>query len=458
MIMSRSLAQKLNIRNQPFWITFGSAADTGTITVSKMNSHLIRMSSRLAARLRLSDQSSILAHFDPRIQRLRIGPLLGILINARPQENQEQAFGLMTKFLEECTAAGHERGIQVTVFPPEHVDTDNKAIQGWTKTKKDWTPVTLPFPDVIYNRLTSRKLEQQESVQSKLQKLKHTFRIPVFNETFLNKFQVYQILVKDDRMRAMLPETHPFRRELLKEMASRYPVLYLKPNNGSLGNGIIRLSHSTDKWVCQSAGSGGTLTQTARTLAEMAGMLARRIGRQSYIIQQGLHLIQYDNRQVDFRVLVQKNRQGQWQITSSVGRIAGDQHIVSNLARGGTMRKAVDVLNDLKNLPSKPSMGEIKMVALEIAKAFERLAEGHFAELGIDLAIDTQGKIWLIEINSKPSKTDDTVTNPALTTRPSVMRLLDYVLYLSGMDEHKKIASPSLSSPRNPDPKRGRPS
>jgi hypothetical protein len=103
-------------------------------------------------------------------------------------------------------------------------------------------------------------------------------------------------------------------------------------------------------------------------------------------------------------------------------------------------------------------MGEIKMVALEIAKAFERLAEGHFAELGIDLAIDTQGKIWLIEINSKPSKTDDTVTNPALTTRPSVMRLLDYVLYLSGMDEHKKIASPSLSSPRNPDPKRGRPS
>ena len=68
------------------------------------------------------------------------------------------------------------------------------------------------------------------------------------------------------------------------------------------------------------------------------------------------------------------------------------------------------------------------------------------AELGIDLAIDVHGKIWLIEINSKPSKTDDTVINPNSHFRPSVLRLIDYVLYLSQQGKHPPAPSPSTTS------------
>ncbi len=66
-----------------------------------------------------------------------------------------------------------------------------------------------------------------------------------------------------------------------------------------------------------------------------------------------------------------------------------------------------------------------------MANTFEELVDGHYAELGIDLAVDKSGKIWLLEINFKPSKTDDTVINPSLTTRPSVIRLIEYTLYLT---------------------------
>lgn len=447
MVMSRTLAQKLEIRSQPFWVTFGSAADTATLAFSRTNSNLIRINSRLASSLRMTNQSLINAHFDPYSLRLRFGPLLGILINTQPQGKQEHIFGAMTKFLDECVVAGQAHGLRVAIFDPGQIQLESKSIQAWIREKGKWIRSVLPFPDVIYNRITSRKVEQEETLQNKLERLRTYHRIPIFNEKFLNKYQVYQILIKDEQMRHMLPETHPFHVHRLKEMFHRYPVLYLKPNNGSLGSGIIRVSKGKGVWVYQSATPNGTLTRTTRTLAEMAKILARRIGRQSYLIQQGLNLIKYENRQVDFRVLVQKNKQGEWQITSTVGRIANDQHIVSNLASGGTIRKAADVLAELGDIPNKPSITWLRNVSLEISKAFDRLAEGHFAELGIDLAIDRNGKIWLIEINSKPSKTDDTVTNPTLPTRPSVTRLIEYIYFLTGLNQKKNHSPPSSSFP-----------
>ncbi|MBA4495252.1 YheC/YheD family protein [Paenactinomyces guangxiensis] len=452
MVMSRSLAQKLEIKTQPFWVTYGSAAESGMIALSPIHSNLIRMSSRLASQLRMTNQSLINAQFDPHYLRLRFGPLFGILINAHPQEKHEQAFGAISKFLDECAATGQTRGVRVAVFPPEHVRIESKSIQGWIREKGKWVRAPLPLPDVIYNRITSRKVEQQQSLQKKLEYLRTRYRIPIFNEKFLNKYQVHQILIKDDRIRSMLPETVPFHVNRLKEMFQRYPVLYLKPNNGSLGSGIIRVIKGAGNWVYQSATPNGTLTRSTKTLAEMAKLLSRRIGRQTYLIQQGLNLVTFENRQVDFRVLAQKNEQGKWQVTSSVGRIANDQHIVSNLARGGTIRKAADVLADLRHVANKPTITELRRIALEISNAFERLAEGHFAELGIDLALDKNGKVWLIEINSKPSKTDDTVTNPTLTTRPSVNRLIDYICFLAGLNHKKSSPYSHSKKPRRRKP------
>jgi glutathione synthase/RimK-type ligase-like ATP-grasp enzyme len=456
LIMSRSLAKLLGINTQPFLVTYGLATAPASLAVSRMSGNLIRMSSRLASRLRMTPAPMINARFDPKTLRLRFGPLLGILINTQPL-GQELPFGLMTKFLDECSIAGRSQGLQVAVFAPEHIDVDRKSIRGWIRDKERWVTNQFPLPDVIYNRLTSRRLEQQQSVQDILTRLKRIYRIPIFNEQFLNKYEVYQILVQDERIRSMLPETCPFHPQKAKEMFTRYPVLYLKPNNGSLGGGIIRITREPGKWIYQSATQNGTMTRETRTLAEMIGILRRRIGKQDYLIQQGLNLAKFENRQVDFRVLVQKNRLGEWKITSTIGRIANDHHIVSNLARGGTIRKAAEVLAGL-TASQKPEVRDIKKAAQDIAVTFDRLADGHFAELGIDLAVDIRGKIWLIEINSKPSKTDDTVLDPTLTTRPSVRRLLEYVLHLSGMDQRNHSPPPSRMSKNLNIPRRRRPS
>jgi len=452
LVMSRALAKKLGIDSHPIWITYGTAVSSSRLALSNINQTSIRMSDRLAARLKFASHSSLIhAQYDRQSLRLRLGPLFGIFINSLPQNEENPPFGPMNKFLEECAIAGKEKGISVIVFSPEQVHPKEKIIHGWFREKGEWVTGIHPIPECVYNRLTSRRIEKQDSIQKILEQFKKKHQISIFNEQFLDKYQVYQILSQEPSMKKLMPETKPFQFNQLRPFLKTHSTVFLKPTNGSLGSGIIRicrLENDKNEWLMESNTASGTMA-SVHQLPALLRKCAKRIGRQPYIMQQGLNLSTYENRPVDFRVLVQKNGKGQWSVTSTVGRIANDQQFVSNLARGGTIRKAADVLQEMNDLPLKPSVLELKRSALEIAQHFERLAEGQYAELGIDLAIDVNGKIWMIEINSKPSKTDDSIINPTSTIRPSVIKLMDFVQFLTG------YAKPSTTRP--PNPKRRKP-
>ena len=430
--LGHTLAKKLGIHDHSMMIKFGSSVGTASLWFTNQKNHILQCSPQLAEQLLIPPYSSMYARFDNRFIRLRIGPLLGILIDTKVTDQTKTPFGPMTNFLEECSKAGRKHGIQVAVLSPNALNIEKRQMQTWIYQENKWMKAILPLPDVIYNRITSRRVEAKKDLQKKLNILRSFYRIPIFNETFLDKLQVHRLLSTDPKTAHMLPETYIFHKQQLKKMLSQYPILYLKPTNGSLGKGIIRLVRKPYQIFYQSSIANGTITLKFRTMAECLKAVTERIGRQSYIIQRGLNLATFGGRQLDFRVLAQKNRWGTWSITSMVARIANHQHIVSNLARGGTIRKASDVINEL-NLSKKPTSQELRSTALTIAQSFDRLAEGHFAELGIDLALDKRGKIWLIEINSKPSKTDDSVINPTLSTRPSVTRLMNYIHFLMGI-------------------------
>lgn len=432
-IMSQSVAQALGIKTQPIWVTYGSAADTGYLSLHSHPSNLIRIKAPLAKKLHLTDQLAIYTKFDLKAMSLQFGPLVGILINTLPNQKQEHLFGPLTKFLDECVAAGKTRGTQIAIFQAEHIDLEKRRITtAWIKQKGKWIKTTIPYPDMIYNRINSRRIEEQTEIQTKLRRLIDYHRIPLFNERFLDKWQVHEILQQDKSIRHMLPHTIPYELKQIKKMLSEYTCLYLKPTNGSLGGGIIRLTKVHKSYLFQYATLNGTNSRTTTSFIELSKMLTRQIGKNPYLIQQGLNLVTFENRPIDFRVLIQKNSKGKWSVTSAVARIANDRHIVSNLARGGTLRKVPEVLKEL-HLAKKPTSLQIQHTAINVAEVFEKHAKGHFAELGVDLALDTKGQIWLLEINSKPSKTDDSVLNQNSSIRPSVNKLFDYVHFLAGI-------------------------
>lgn len=432
MIVSQSLANRLQLPKHPIWAAFGTAADITFISTIQNQTPLVRIHSRLAEKLRITNQHHLNIRYDARNGALHFGPFLGILINEDVQGNSKQKFGMMARFLEECAQACASKGVALIVFPPEGIHLSKRTVRGWSYQGKKWELIEAPLPDTVYNRITSRRIERRQALQQKLSILRNIHQIPVFNETFLNKQQVHNLLTKDANMRPLLPETHLYHPKRLRIMLNRHRIVYLKPTNGSLGQGIIRVTAVDGKWVCQYTEAASAVTRIFPRADEAFRHLRQRVAgsRSRYLIQQGLNLVKWDGRPVDFRVLIQKNGKGIWSVTSTVARVANDQNIVSNLARGGTLRKAGEVLAAVQ-AKNKPTLQQIRNKALSIVEAFERLSQGHYAELGVDLVLDQQGQLWLLELNSKPSKTDETV-NPSTVIRPSVNRLVDYVSYITG--------------------------
>lgn len=366
---------------------------------------------------------------------LAIGPLIGVLVSRDYPGSPDKPFGAITMFCRELVEACGSQGAFVYFITPRSLGDNTGAVRGWTYAG-GWRQTDIPAPDIVNNRLTARKLENSPAVQRFFSETKQKYGTTVFNEKFLDKSEVFDALGADKTLVRYLPESHLLRSyATLKSMCARHGNVFLKPVRGSLGKGIIRISHlEGESYQAQHATTAGTRKSAYPTLAKLYGAISVKMKTVRYQIQQGLNLIEISRRPVDFRALVQKNATGKWIITSIVARTAGSQHFVSNLARGGTLStvsSAIAKSNMTSGMSRLDAAQRLRLAALAIAKGIDTHIPAHFGELGIDLALDTGGRVWLLEVNSKPSKNDNTPLNEG-KIRPSVRMMVQYARFLAG--------------------------
>ncbi|MGO4107968.1 YheC/YheD family endospore coat-associated protein [Paenibacillus sp. YAF4_2] len=397
----------------------------------------MRMNQSLGRQLGILTNTALRLQYEASSTTLRLGPLIGVLISRDYPSTPDKPFGTITMFCKELVDGSASQGAHVYFFTPNHIaGSSDKQIEGWTFAN-GWKKTKLPMPDVINNRLTSRKLESKASVQSFFKEMKNTHHASVFNEKFLDKMEVFDALKKDQAVTRYLPESHFLRNyTTLKSMCARYSNVFLKPSKGSLGKGIIRVSkHEGDTYQALFTTGTGTRRQVYPNLVKLFSNISTKMKTIRYQIQQGLTLIEIQKRPVDFRAVVQKNATGKWTLTSVVARTASSQHFVSNLARGGTLSTVSEAVARSNIFAGKEGAAKrLRTAALTIAEGIDKQIPAHFGELGIDLALDTNGRVWLLEVNSKPSKSDNTPLNQENDNkiRPSVRNVIQYSRFLSG--------------------------
>ncbi|MDF2835964.1 MAG: hypothetical protein K0Q63_1604 [Paenibacillus sp.] len=395
----------------------------------------LRISPALADRMGLPASGRTQLRFSYRSGTISVGPLIGVLISRDYPGMPDKPFGTITMFCKELVEACKAQGAHVYFFTPNGLTGNADHVVGWVYAG-GWKQERMPVPDIVNNRLTTRKLENDPDVQQFLRESKRLHGTAVFNEKFLDKTEVFDALQKDAELHRYLPESHMLRNyATFKKMCERYSQVFLKPARGSLGKGIIRVSHlEGESYQALHATSAGSKRVVYPTLPKLYASISAKMKTARYQIQQGLHLIEIQKRPVDFRALVQKNAAGKWVITSIVARTAGSQQFVSNLARGGslsTVSAAVAKCNLSSNVSRTDSAKRLRLAALHVARGIETHIPAHFGELGIDLALDAGGKVWLLEVNSKPSKNDNTPLNEG-KIRPSVRMMIQYARHLSG--------------------------
>lgn len=392
----------------------------------------LKVSHSLARRMGILGTASLRFQYKPSSQTLALGPLIGVLISRDYQQASDKPFGSITMFCRELVDACKQQGAYVYFFTPNQIGPS--SLEGWVYAG-GWHRIKVPAPNIVNNRLTSRKLENRPNVQQFIAEVKSRYNTQVFNEKFLDKSEVFEALRGNPSLHRYLPESHSLRSvATLRAMCSRYHTVFLKPVRGSLGKGIIRITRTdSGTYYATYTTSTGSTRQHFPSLIKLFASISGKMKTVRYQIQQGLQLIEASKRPIDFRALVQKNASGSWTVTSIVARTAGAQHFVSNLARGGTLSTVKEAVakSNMAAASKEGASTRLQKASIEIAKGIEASIPAHFGELGIDLALDVNGRVWLLEVNSKPSKNDNTPLKET-KIRPSVRLMVQYARYLSG--------------------------
>lgn len=336
---------------------------------------------------------------------------------------------------------GRKLGTIVYVTTVRDLDLSGKKIVGYVydENKKTWTSRLFPFPHVIYNRIPYRKYEKRPEVQQAIRACFSDRRLSLFNPFFFDKWKLFEWLSRSEKTRPFLPKTERLLSSENLDSLFEYgcSMLYVKPIRGKAGNGIMRVDRKkTDtgtEYRIAYVRSGRRETVACASVSELWEILKGKIGRKEYIVQQGIELVQYRNRPFDLRLLVQKNGRGRWAITGIGARVAGKRSITTHVPRGGSIRHPEELLQSLFGVDKTTEMlRNAGKSALAIASRIEKGAGRMLGEMSMDLGVDTNGRFWFFEANSKPMKFDE----PSIRHK-SLRRLIEYCMFLSMDRDHE---------------------
>lgn len=340
---------------------------------------------------------------------LRLGYVIGVVANVKAEG--EAVVGQQAPVFVHLMTAAEELGMTGYVFSPLDIDWTERFVTGYCyDTRRNaWRRRRMPLPDGVYDQIISRTYQKRADVTEQRERLFAHVKPRAFNPDYFDKSQVHHWLAGSPRTKHLVPDAITFKTVAqATSFLYRCPDVYMKPIHGSLGIGILRLRRKPDGQVLyQMKKKGGGLTQgTAGSISEFLKQFATRLRRGPYLIQETLHLKTWQGRPFDIRMLLQKDSTGKWNRTKTFCRIAQDGDITSNLSTGGDALAVKALLKEV--LPGAKAvnrvMRELSRIAEDVPAVLEASMEGTLGELGLDLGLDENGRIWVIEINSKPWK------------------------------------------------------
>ncbi|GGG74881.1 YheC/YheD family endospore coat-associated protein [Paenibacillus radicis (ex Gao et al. 2016)] len=373
-------------------------------------------------------------------------PVLGILTLYMNENGHLEERDIYQKM----TVAGRKLGLNVIVFTPKDVNYQQNRIHSlvYEPEERKWKRKWTSFPSMIFDRCRIQRTYRFEQLRQFRKSYGH---LTFLNRPLRNKMTIHRILTKDSRFKSYLPASRMVEGvQDVSEMLRKYPLLYLKPINGTGGRGILRIERKrSGSLLIQGRDLSRRIINPKRiSAAALSGYLSGwDLKGNRYLAQQGLQLKLPTGRVHDYRMLVQKNGEGQWQVTGCAGRVGAAGSVTSNLHGGGHAVPMEVLLKQWLNSEERVTevIAEAEQFGVGVAQYLE-LCYGRLCELALDLAIDQKGRIWMLEVNPKPAREVFVQAGDKETYRKAIVRPLEYALWLHGQKKQRKSKRNSASS------------
>jgi hypothetical protein len=421
-------------------VKLGRDTVPATVRTIKRKGHHVYMSAGLRHSVRIPMAGHIYVNNEEEGE-IQLGPLIGVLTDSSPSST-DAPFGYRTGFVRQLLQLGRKHAY-FFAFTPRDINWQQETVHGWFYQQgTGWQRRVVPFPDVVYNRLPSRKAETGVALTSLRERFVRK-RIPFFNWSFFNKSDVYKMLDNDPEALKHLPESvHNPTPERIREMLEKHQFLYYKPSGGSLGVGIYRLTYHPRKgYFIRYRRNGTNVLLRFTHFNGIMKLLRARHGNElnQYVVQQGIRLVELEHCPIDFRFHMHKDGSNRWVVAGIGAKKAGRGSVTTHIKNGGSLMTPEQALNQTFGELSQDVLNEAKTTAVKLSEAIERNYSHTLGELGLDLGIDRDGAVWMFEANAKPGRS--IFKHPALKDqgRASLQYILDHCLYLSNFTTGEEI-------------------
>jgi len=360
---------------------------------------------------------------------ISLGPVVGIMVELSPEISKP--FGGQTFFIKQLLDSGRKIGEICFAFDPYSINWDKKIVYGYTYNGSKWIRGVYLIPEIIYPRekgYNSKKVRIRQRLKS--------LGVKFLNPILVGKWQTHKMLMQNESLTPYIPETKLIKNfSQVDHMIARYKALYLKPINGSQGKNIIKLvkTKKNSAYHYKYQLNNQIHQGIAHDIQGLRVALRKVMGNRSYIMQKQINLIRARGSLMDVRIIVQKDHTGTWDVTGMAFRVGRTGNITSNISAGGTAKNVKTMLlqqfKDAERV--QKIIKEIEQLALEAAKTMEKTV-GLCGEMGIDIGVDKNGKVWFIEANLRPARRVFLLMGDKAARLKSVTKPMLYCRYLAG--------------------------
>lgn len=289
-------------------------------------------------------------------------------------------------------AVAKMEGIHFFYFSFNNVDFENMKINGWIYEEGNWIQKQVDFPAVVINSCNP-KTENQTKILRRLKKHTILTSFPVGN-----KMKVYKKVKKAKVFASyLIPSTTLLKSEELISFLKNQSRAVIKPLSGNHGKKVFFIEKTEEQYKIT---EGFNIMYFKEK--ELNRYFRPIIKVQKFLLQPFIECKTKNGLTYDFRLHVQKNGIGKWEITLIYPRISGNMKMISNISSGGYRGELDSFLKDEFQDDWRKVKESLEEFSLTFSAHFDTLYEHSFDELGIDVAIDANQRLWLFEVNWRP--------------------------------------------------------
>jgi hypothetical protein len=332
--------------------------------------------------------------YDIRVEErdIYIGPVVAFVMAYRKKNLTAE---VLERFKVYAKAYQHVNGL-IYLCADDGINPEKQTVEGYyydpTKSveEEQWRAGTFFYPDAVYRRTSMRNTNYHSIIENIGDK--------IFNGHFFNKWDLWEWLSPDSFLKDYLPHTEKLKSSTdLINMLDRYPSVYLKPSSSQKNMGLWKVEREEGRYCFKDSKDSSIVLEKE----SLENFIRKLIKDKEYLIQQTIQIKRHNDRLFDFRVIMQKDKSLEWNCTGIIARFGARNGIITtNFNKGYGLKGHIAIKKVWDLLDREAFAKEMEMIRVgkEACKMIEKFG-GHYADVGIDMIIDEEMRVWILEIN-----------------------------------------------------------